>query len=341
MSKTVTLSKTTETFTVEPHESILDAGLRQGFSLPYGCRNGGCGSCKGRIISGQVIYHEPDLPGIEQAEIESGQALFCKAHAVTDLEIDVRLAETDDSIMVRKLPCRVMHIDKLNHDVMRLKLKLPKTERLMFQAGQYIDIIMSDGNKRSFSLANAPHDDEFLELHIRHYAGGLFSEYAFGQMQEKALLRIEGPLGSFFLREASERPIIMVAGGTGFAPIKSIMEHILQSELERSIHFYWGARTRSDLYLHELAEGWADQHELITYTPVLSEATDEDNWQGATGFVHEQVLKDYEDVSGFDVYTCGPPPMTQAVCEEFHARGLSQEFIYSDSFEFAARQAGE
>lgn len=341
MSKKVTINSSQEIFIVEKHETVLDAGLKQGQSMPYGCRNGACGSCKGKIVKGEIYYLEEDLPGINDREEKQGYALFCKAHAKSDLEIDVRLTESNENISVRKLPCRVMAMDKLNHDVMRLKLKLPKTERLQFLAGQYIDILMSDGKKRSFSLANAPHDDEFLELHIRYYDGGVFSEYAFTELKEKTLLRIEGPLGSFFFREESDRPIIMVAGGTGFAPIKGIIEHLLENGLSRPLHLYWGARAKADLYLDELPKQWAGEHELIQYTPVLSEVKAEDDWPGRCGFVHESVLEDYADISLYDVYTCGPPPMTKAVCEQFHNRGLSQEFIYSDSFEFAPQETDE
>jgi len=316
-------------------ETILAAALRSGRNFPYGCRNGACGSCKGKLISGKIQYGEIPLTGITEKEREAGFALFCQARPVSDLVIEVREVIGAGDLVIRKLPCRVTKIENLSHDVMRLFLKLPATEHLQFLAGQYIDILLQNDKRRSFSLANAPHDDEFLELHIRHYDGGLFSEFAFHKMHEKTLLRIEGPLGTFFFREESDRPIIMVAGGTGFAPIKSIIEHILANNLERTIHFYWGARGRQDLYLHGLAERWANENEAIHYIPVLSGPHKEDQWQGRTGFVHEAVLNDFPDLSGYEVYTCGPPPMVRAVQNTFAERGLAQDYIYSDSFEFA------
>ncbi len=334
-SRTVTIQSTGDTFTVAEDQSILDAALEQGLLLPYGCRDGACGSCKGRIISGEIEYPDRELPGISAEEMAAGSALFCQARAASDLVIDARLPDTSADIPVRKLPCRVDRLEKLNHNVMRLYLKLPASERLQFLAGQYIDILLANGKRRSFSLANAPHDDDCLELHIRYYKGGVFSELAFHGLNEKALLRLEGPYGNFAYQEDSDRPIIMVAGGTGFAPVKGIMEHILAGGVKRPIHFYWGARTRADLYLDELPRAWAEKEPLITYHPVLSEAAPEDDWNGRTGFVHEAVLEDMEDLSGYDVYACGPPPMVEAVGNTFIERGLPRDQIFSDSFEFA------
>ncbi len=336
MSYKVTLQPDETSFEVLQNETVLDAALRQGVRLPYGCRDGACGACKSKVIDGTFSYIKQDLSGLSDKDKSNGFGLMCQAIANSDLNIEARLANTPNEIQIRKLPCRVMHIDKLTHDVVRLKLKLPKTERLAFLAGQYIDILMSDGKQRSFSLANAPHDDEFLELHIRYYEGGAFSEYAFNDLSEKTLLRLEGPHGSFYFREDSDRPVIMVAGGTGFAPVKSIIEHTLAAGIHRPIKFYWGVRAKSDLYLAELAESWTSQYDHIEYIPVLSEPIPEDNWQGRTGYVHEAVLEDFENFSAYEVYTCGPPPMTKAVCESVAAKGLEEKYIYSDSFEFAA-----
>ncbi|MBI4006361.1 MAG: CDP-6-deoxy-delta-3,4-glucoseen reductase [Gammaproteobacteria bacterium] len=335
MSFTITLQSKNEIFTAREDETILAAALRSSHSFPYGCRNGACGSCKGKIISGNIQYGEIPLTGITEEEHETGFALFCQARPISDLIIEAREVAGVGDLAIRKLPSRVAKIEKLSHDVLRLFLKLPATERLQFLAGQYIDILLQNGKRRSFSLANAPYDDEFLELHIRHYDGGLFSEYAFHKMHEKSLLRIEGPLGTFFLREESDNPIIMVAGGTGFAPIKSIVEHLLGNSLKRIIYLYWGARGRQDLYLHELAKSWADQNKYIHYIPVLSEPGKDDQWQGRTGFVHNAVLSDFADLSGYEVYTCGPPPMVKAIQKTFVERGLAEDYIYSDSFEFA------
>ena len=336
MAYTVRLAKGTEKFSTDKNETILEAALRNSILLPYGCRNGVCGSCKGKIINGEIEYREKSLPGITGQESKSGYALFCQAMARSDLIIEARQVATLNDIPVRKLPCRVVKIEKLNHDVLRLFLKLPAAERLQFVAGQYIDILMQDGKRRSFSLANAPHDDEFLELHVRYYNGGTFSEFAFKSIQENTLLRIEGPMGMFYLRENSTRPIIMIAGGTGFAPAKSIIEHSMQLERTLPVYLYWGARSRKDLYLHQLAEYWANQHDWFQYIPVLSEPGKEDQWHGYTGLVHEQVLHDFNDLSRFNVYASGPPPMVDMIQKTFISRGLQPENLFSDSFEFSS-----
>lgn len=337
MSFTVTIQPSGHCFQNEDDESVLDAALRQGFALPYGCRNGACGSCKGKLLSGEVAYGDPRPRALTEADEAGGYAIFCQAMPLTDLEIEVREIGAAKDIVVKTLPCRVAGMRRLSHDVIELKLKLPATERLQFLAGQYIDILLRDGRRRSFSLANPPHHDEFLELHIRHVPGGQFTEHVFGDMKEKALLRLEGPLGSFFLREDSERPVILVAGGTGFAPIKGILEHAFEIGDTRPMHLYWGARARRDLYLDALPRQWAEAQPTFTYTPVLSEPLAEDAWSGRTGFVHEAVLTDYTELSGYDVYMAGPPPMVEAARETFiHRRGLPEEQLYYDSFEFGA-----
>ena len=239
------------------------------------------------------------------------------------------------AIKTRALPCRVMACDRLSGDIIRLRLGLPGTERFRFLAGQYIDILMRGGKRRSFSLANAPHEDQRLELHIRYYEGGLFSEYAFHELREKALLHIEGPLGRFTLQRA-DRPMIMIAGGTGFAPIKSLVEHAIENEDKRAIKLYWGARGEPDLYLDELPRRWAAQYDHIDYIPVLSDSGQQNGWPGKTGFVHEAVLADHDDLSEYDVYTCGPPPMIKAVLASLPARGLDKTRLFSDSFESAS-----
>lgn len=330
----ITIASSKESFPADKNKSILESALKHGHSFPYGCRNGACGSCKGKLLEGKIHY-DNEITGLSEQEANENYALFCQAIPDSDLLIEVKEIDRVDKISIRKLPCRATKIEKLNHDVIRLHLKLPSSERLQFLAGQYIDLLLREGKKRSFSLANAPHNDDTLELHIRHYDGGLFSEYAFHELKESTLLRFEGPLGTFFLREDSERPIIMVAGGTGFAPIKGIMEHALHIGDRRPIHFYWGVRKQEDLYLEQLAQSWADEHKHITYTPVLSEIEEKDNWQGRTGFVHQAILKDIEDLSNYEVYACGPPPMVHAVLDSFVGHGLPAEFIYSDSFEFA------
>lgn len=334
MSFKIIINSNKKSFSAGREETILEVALKHGYSLPYGCRDGACGSCKGKLIEGKIHYKN-EVTGISEQEMKEGYALFCQAIPDSDVIIHTKRVEQMGEIAIRRLPCRVTEIQHLNHDVIRLFLKLPKNEHLQFLAGQYIDLLLREGKKRSFSLANAPHNNSHLELHIRHYAGGLFSEYAFHELKESTLLRFEGPLGTFFLREDSDRPIIIVAGGTGFAPVKGIIEHALHIGNKRPIHFYWGARKEADLYLHELAQTWVREHEHIKYIPVLSELEDGSKWQGRTGLVHNTIFADIQDVSGYEVYTCGPPPMVRAIFNSFTTRGLSAEYIYSDSFEFA------
>ncbi|HSP01750.1 MAG TPA: 2Fe-2S iron-sulfur cluster-binding protein, partial [Thioalkalivibrio sp.] len=239
MSFEITIRPSGHVFEAEDDESILEAALRQGFALPYGCRNGACGSCLGKVLSGEVDHGPTRPPALSEKDEAEGKALFCQAMAVSDLEIEVREIGAARDIVIKTLPCRVVKLNRLNHDVMEMQLKLPVTERLQFLAGQYIDVLLKDGRRRSFSLANAPHRDEFLELHVRHVPGGAFSDQVFGEMKEKALMRIEGPLGSFFLREESERPILLMGGGTGFGPLKSILEHAFEIGVDRSMHLFW------------------------------------------------------------------------------------------------------
>ncbi len=336
MSYTVTVHPSGHQFQVETGETILEAGLREGLALPYGCRNGACGSCMGKVIGGHVEYPAAKPPGITEHEVADGKALFCQAHAVGDLDIEIREIGVARDIQIKVLPCRVQRMELLADDVMRLLLRLPATERLQFLAGQYIDLILRDGRRRGFSLANPPHDDEFLELHVRHVPGGKFTGHVFSDMKEKAILRFEGPLGTFFLREESTRPVVLMGGGTGFAPLKAIIEHAIEVQVTRPMHLFWGARAGKDLYLNVLAQSWARDHEHISYTPVLSEPALEDAWAGLTGFVHEAVCDAYPDLSGHDVYMSGPPAMIEAAKRSFAKCGLPEEQLFFDSFEYSA-----
>jgi len=322
-------------FFAEENESILEAALRQGVGLPYGCRNGACGKCSGEVLSGETRYDADALRGLAKNEHEAGKTLFCQACAITDLEIKVREINKSTDIEIKTLPCRVDKMELLTHDVMRLQLKLPETERLQFMAGQYLEFLLKDGKRRAFSIANAPHDDAYIELHIRHVPDGQFGDFVFDGLKEKTLMRIEGPLGSYFLREESDRPIILMGGGTGFAPLKGMLEHAFHINLDRPIHLFCGVRAKRDLYMDDLVQQWLKQHPNLKYTAVLSDPIDEDNWQGETGLVHESVAKHYPDLSGFDVYLSGPPPMVKAGMELFYKIGLPETQIYSDSFEYS------
>ncbi len=336
MTYQITIQPSGHRFSIEEHETVLEAALRNGYSLPYSCRDGVCGACKGRVLQGQVDYGKHQDSTLTTDEKAAGMALFCCAEPLSDLVIECREISAVKDIQIKTMPCRVHSMEKPAVDVMVLKLKLPANERLQFLAGQYIDILLKDQKPRSFSLANAPHNDEFLELHIRNIVGGAFTHHVFEEMKERDILRFKGPLGTFFLREDNDKPIIFVASGTGFAPIKAIIEHALYIGIKRPMHFYWGARKLSDLYMLSMANEW--EAKGIRFTPVLSDAPPEDAWNGRTGFVHRAVMEDYSDLSGYQVYVCGAPIVVEAAHTDFTAqRGLPNESFFSDAFTFAPK----
>ena len=336
MPNQVTIQPGNHVILVGDDETILDAALREGHVISYGCRNGACGTCKGTVLAGTIDYGTYQLSALTDAEKRSGLALFCQAKPLSEVVIQCREVSAVADIQIRTLPCRVQKMQRVARDIMVLYLKLPASERLQYLAGQYIDILMKDGTRRSLSMANAPHDDEFLQLHLRNY-GGPFSRHVFNTMKEREILRFEGPLGTFFLREDSAKPIVLLASGTGFAPVKAIIEHAFHVNSPRAMVLYWGARTRTDLYLHELPEEWARRHANFKFVPVLSEPLPEDNWSGRTGLVHQAVMQDLPDLSGHQVYACGVPVMVESAHRDFTAhRGLPDEEFFSDSFTPAA-----
>jgi CDP-4-dehydro-6-deoxyglucose reductase len=334
VSYQVTIATSGRRFLVNTDETVLEAAIRQGIGLPYGCRNGLCGTCKGKLMSGKVTYQQPP-EALTDDEKAHSVTLFCQARPESDLVIHVTEINTSKDLPLKRFPAKVTGIEQLNHDVMRISLKIPEAIRFQFLAGQYIDFILKDEKRRSFSIANAPHQDTHIELHVRHIQGGRFTSEVFDKMQVNDIVRIEGPLGSFFLRENSDRPVIFIAGGTGFAPIKGIIEHALAKNIQREMHIYWGARTLQDLYMHEQAQRWADTYAYIHYIPVLSEPTSNDDWQGRTGFVHEAVMLDIKNFSAYEIYASGPPAMVYAGRDAFLPHGLKEELYYSDAFEFS------
>ncbi len=332
---TVTLKPSGNSFKVSSDESILEAALRQGIGLPYGCRNGACGSCKGTLVSGDFDYGEYQERTLRPEEKAVGKALFCVGKARSDLTLEVKEITSTGDIQIRTMPCRVEKVEKPAPDVAVLSLKLPAQERLQYMAGQYLDILLKDGKRRSFSMANAPHHDQYVELHIRHIADGQFTSFVFNEMRDRAILRFEGPLGSFFLREESDKPIIFVAGGTGFAPIKAILEHAFFKHIDREMVLYWGCRTRADLYMADLPAQWAKEHPNFTFIPVLSDPKAEDNWQGRAGFVHQAVVDDFASLAGYQVYACGAPVMIEVGQQAFIERGLPEDEFFADSFTYS------
>jgi len=324
----VTIQPSGQSFEVAEGESVLAAALRQELILPYGCKNGACGSCKGKILEGSVDYGVYQKKALTDDEKAQGKALFCQAKPLGDIVIEARTIGAAKDIQVKRLPCRVQSLERVTGDVMVLKLKLPANERLQFLPGQYIEFILKDGARRSFSMANAPHQDEFIELHVRHVPGGQFTDHVFSQMKARDILRMEGPLGTFFLREDSDKPIVFVASGTGFAPIKSIIEAAQRKGVQRAMTLYWGGRRPKDLYLDELARSWG-----IKYVPVVSDSLPEDGWLGRTGFVHRAVMEDFPDLSGHQVYACGVPIMVDSAKRDFtQVCKLPEEEFYADSF---------
>ncbi len=338
MSHQVTIQPSGHTYVVPGGETVLSAALEAGCNLPYGCRNGACGACKGKVLAGSVDHGAYQPHALSAQEIDAGMALFCCAQPQSDLVIECREVGLAATIQPRVMPCRVEKKVQLAPDVMAMYLKLPASERLQFLPGQYIEFLLKDGARRAFSLANAPFDDQTLELHLRLIPGGKFTEYVFNEMPEKAILRFEGPFGTFTLREESDKPILFVAGGTGFAPIKGIIEHALHHHSEREMVLYWGALAKQDLYLPELPEKWAAEHPNLRFIPVLSEPRPEDGWTGRTGLVHQAVLADHADLSAYQVYCCGAPAMVEAAHADFIAHGLPEGEFYSDAFTFAPKK---
>ncbi|MDA8384585.1 MAG: CDP-6-deoxy-delta-3,4-glucoseen reductase [Betaproteobacteria bacterium] len=335
MSHQVTIKPSGHLFHTQNDETILEAALREGFALPYGCRNGACGTCKGKILEGSVDYGSYQATALTEDEKLAGYALFCCARPQSDLLIEVREIGAAREIPIKTLPCRVQAMEQVAPDVMVLSLKLPANERLQFLAGQYVDILLKDGRRRSFSLANAPHDDELLQLHVRNVPGGTFTESVFTQLKEKDILRFEGPLGTFFLHEDSAKPILFVAGGTGFAPVKAMIEHAFHVGSGRPMTLYWGARAKRDLYMPQLPEEWSRAQPGFRFVPVLSEPVAADMWTGRTGLVHEAVLQDIPNLADYEVYVCGNPAMVEAAHRAFSARGLPEGAFFSDAFLFS------
>jgi len=332
MPHRVTIQSSGHAFTTNEGETVLAAALREGIVIAYGCRHGSCGTCKGRLVEGQVDYGTYQEQAMTEAERSAGMALFCQARPLSDLVIQCReIGTAVKGIQIKLMPARVMKMTRSAPDVMLLELKLPSNEKMQFLAGQYVDLVLRNGVRRSFSMANAPHDDASLQLHLRNY-GGEFSQFVFSTMKEKDILRVEGPFGTFFLREESPKPIVLIASGTGFAPIKAIVEHAIHTGLSRPMTLYWGCRVRADLYLHELAQRWHDEGRL-RYVPVLSDAPASDGWTGRTGLVHQAVMADFPDLSGHQVYACGAPIMVEAAHRDFTtACRLPEDEFYSDSF---------
>ncbi len=344
MSFTVTVQPSGRSFSVERDEPILSAAIRQGIGLPYGCKDGACGSCKCRMLEGRVIHGAHQQKALSDDEEAHGLILACQAAPQSDVVLEARTVPGAGENPIRKLPCRVTAIVRPAADVAILTVQLPANDAFAYRAGQYVEFILRDGSRRSYSMANAPHtlgDKPALELHVRHLPGGKFTDHVFGAMKEKEILRMEGPFGSFFLREDSDKPMVLLASGTGFAPIKAILEHMIEKRSQRKAVLYWGCRSKADLYLHDWAEAACRQLPDLRYIPVLSEAKPEDDWTGRTGLVHQAVMHDLPDLLQYQVYACGAPIMVESAQRDFIARcGLPDDEFFADSFTSEADKHG-
>lgn len=336
MSFQVSVLPSNRSFTVAADEPILTAGIRQGVAMPYGCKDGACGSCKCKMLEGQVIHNKHQSKALSAEEEAKGYILTCCAKPQSDIVLESRQVTSADAFPIKRMPSRVISLEKKSHDVMVIKLQLPASDTLQYKAGQYIEFILRDGARRSYSMATAPHiasDSKTLELHIRHMPGGKFTDHVFGEMKEKEIQRIEGPFGSFYLREDFEKPMILLASGTGFAPIKAIIQHLQHQGNTRPVAVYWGGRRPADLYMNEWVLAHVAATPNLTYVPVVSNALPEDAWTGRTGFVHHAVMADFPDLSAHQVYACGAPIVVDSAQADFvKICNLPEDEFYADSF---------
>ena len=323
-------------FSVDANETLLSAGIRQGVAMPYGCKDGACGSCKCQKISGDVQMATYQHKALSEEELSRGMVLTCRATALSDVVLESKQVTRADAFPIRKMPVRVASMQTLSHDVMRIRLQLPSTEVMQYHAGQYVEFLLRDGSRRAYSIANAPHTlvagAPVIDLHIRHMPGGKFTDHVFGAMKEKDIQRIEAPFGSFYLREDSDKPMVLLASGTGFAPIKALIEHMQHRQTQRPAYLYWGGRRPTDVYMHDWVIAQCQHMPHLHYVPVVSDALPEDHWQGRTGFVHAAVLQDIPDLSNYQVYACGAPVGIDAAQRDYALHGLPADEFFADSF---------
>jgi CDP-4-dehydro-6-deoxyglucose reductase len=329
----VSLSKSDRSFSVAPGQPVLDAALDAGLNLPHSCKGGNCGACRARLLQGEVRYPHGRPLGLSEAEMGQGFILLCQARATSDLSIDTFEISTPDGALIKRLPGRIERTVPLSHDVMAVFLRLPPAEVFHFEPGQYVDVMLPGGRRRSFSIASPPHDSRLLELHIRRVNGGEFTEKLFTEDAHNTLLSVEGPLGRFTYRRESGAPMLLVGGGTGLAPLKSILRHVIENGLDREMTLYWGVRSERDLYAHQELEDLARRARTFRYEAVLSEPGP--RWRGRHGWVHEAVLRDVERMDVPDIYASGPPAMIAALRHQFIHRGADPARLFFDSFDYA------
>ena len=320
-------------FDVKPSQTILEGAIESGITLPYGCQDGACGSCKGKIISGKFFLNEYQSSALTDSDIRAGNTLYCKTMAQEDLIIEPNIPEVYDQYSSKVMPVKVESLTSLNHDVMQMLLRLPAKESFKFKAGQYIEFIMNDGSRRAFSMANAPHES-MIELHLRLIEGGKFTSFVFNEMKEKSIHRIEGPIGQFYLRD-SDKPIIFIAGGTGFAPIKSIIEDMIFNKNNRKIYLYRGVRSIEDFYMNDLVKDWMKKLKALSYVPVVEDGL----LEGArSGYVHHAVMEDFKKLNDVQIYCCGAPGLVENAFKDLTNNGLPEDQFFADAFTFAPKK---
>jgi CDP-4-dehydro-6-deoxyglucose reductase, E3 len=350
MSFQITVEPSGRQFSVAPDQTILAAGINQGVGMPYGCKDGACGSCKCKKLSGSVTHGAHQSKALSAEEEQAGYVLTCCATPTSDVVLESKQVTSADAFPIKKMPSRVMALEKLSPDVMQVKLQLPANDVVQYHAGQYIEFILRDGSRRAYSMANAPSHlmvtlpgaaapAPVIELHIRHMPGGKFTDHVFGAMKEKEIQRVEGPFGSFYLRE-SDKPIVMLASGTGFAPIKALIEHMQFKGISRETVLYWGGRRPQDLYMDAWVKERCAEMPHLKYVPVVSDALPEDAWTGRTGFVHQAAVDDLPNMAGYQVYACGAPIVVESAQADFVGKcGLLLDEFYADSFTTEADKA--
>lgn len=332
-------------FRAAADQTLLDAALDASLNLPHGCKGGNCGACRARLLRGEVHYPDGRPLGLTAEEAAEGLILLCRASARSDLLIETFAMRAADAATIKRLPCRIERTQALAHDVLGVFLQLPIAEDFAFEPGQYVDILLPGGRRRSFSIASPPHDSRPLELHVRRVAGGEFTDALFRGNNERMLLTIEGPLGQFAYRRGGQPrggqppdgaapPMLLIGGGTGIAPLLSILRHMIENGMQRHMRVYWGVRSERDLYAHATLENLSMRAAHMHYVPVLSEPSPA--WRGRSGWVHAAALEDIDDVQGHEIYAAGPPAMIAAVQREFTARGVPASRLYCDSFDYAA-----
>ena len=335
MSFNITVQPSGRTYVAEPDEALLAAAIRSGIGLPYGCKDGACGSCKCKKLEGTIVQGTHQLKALSLEEAAQGFILTCCATALTDVVIESRNVTDESAFPIKKMPTRVASLSRASHDVMLMRLQLPAADVFKYHAGQYVEFMLRDGARRAYSMANAPHtqaETPQVELHVRHTPGGKFTDHVFSAMKEKEILRVEGPFGSFYLREDSTKPMVLLASGTGFAPIKAMIEHMQFKRITRPAVLYWGGRRPADLYMHDWVQARVAEMPNLSYVPVVSDALAEDAWTGRTGFVHKAVLQDLPDLSRHQVYACGAPIVVDSAQVAYIEAGLPEDEFFADSF---------